>query len=105
MNNGCIQSGQQSTNSENVDMIFSSVILTVTMEMMSSTLKAAIINFLPLEGRRTSKQADRHAALKYYPLIKFANIADIYCLITHPADTEQHYYPTELVSGNRSSTK
>lgn len=55
MNNRCIQSGQQSTNSENVDISFNSVILTVTMEMMSSTLKAAMFNVLPLEGRITPK--------------------------------------------------
>lgn len=65
MNYGCIQSGQQSTNSENVDMSYSSVILTVTMEMISPTLKAAINNLWPLEGRISPKQADRHTALKY----------------------------------------
>lgn len=52
MNNRCIQSGQQSTNGEHADVSFSNVILTVTMEIMTSTLKAAIIDFLPLGGRQ-----------------------------------------------------
>lgn len=43
--------------------VLASVILTVTMEMVSPTLKAAIIKLWPLESRRTPKQADRHAAL------------------------------------------
>ena len=54
-------------------MSYRSVILTVTTEMMSSALKAAVIHFWPLEGRGTPKQADRHTALKYYRLIKLAN--------------------------------
>lgn len=54
-----------STNSENV-------ILTVTMGMMSTTFKAALINLWTLEGRRSPKQADKNTNLKYH-LIKFTS--------------------------------
>lgn len=49
--------------SESVDMSYSSVILTETKKIMTSTLKAAIIKYWPLEGRRTPKRAVRQRAL------------------------------------------
>lgn len=94
MNNRCINSRVQILRTWSL----SSVSLTVTMVMMTSTLKAAVINFWPLEGRRASKQPDRRfRVLKCNHLVKLLNMADLYCLIIHPTDSEQLYRPVEVI--------